>query len=499
MTKPNKRTFLGGWKPSRTFNLILTLGLFLSGCVAPPAASDPQPGSPPEETFPTPAADYTPIPTRAPFQPGELVEYIAQTGDTLPALAARFNTSLAEIRAANPIIPNDATTMPPGFPMQIPIYYQALWGTPYQIFPDSLYVNGPSAAGFNTAEFINQHDGWLKTYVEPGFEGTRSAASIIDLVAQNFSISPRVFLAMLEYQSQGLTNPAIPDTVYFLGYRNNNYRGLYLQLVWAANTLNNGYYGWRGATLREFETSDGRLQRPDPWQNSASVALHYFYSRLYNSPTYDQIIGAGGLAQTYASLFGDPWLNVENHIPGSLRQPDLVLPFESGKAWNYTGGPHTGWGLGEPFAAIDFAPAGVSGCDITSEWLVAVADGLVIRSEPGIVVLDLDGDGQEGTGWVIFYLHVATENRARVGQSLQTGNYIGHPSCEGGSSTGTHVHIARKYNGEWILADGPLAFNMEGWVAARGARAYEGTLVRFSRTITASTRAEGKSLIQAGE
>jgi len=130
---------------------------------------------------------------------------------------------------------------------------------------------------------------------------------------------------------------------------------------------------------------------------------------------------------------------------------------------------------------------------------VAVADGLVIRSEPGVVVLDLDSDGQEGTGWVIFYLHVATENRARVGQSLQTGNYIGHPSCEGGSSTGTHVHIARKFNGEWVLADGPLAFNLEGWVAARGARAYAGTLVRFSRTIIASTRAEGHSLIRAGE
>ncbi len=35
---------------------------------------------------------------------------------------------------------------------------------------------------------------------------------------------------------------------------------------------------------------------------------------------------------------------------------------------------------------------------------------------------------------------------------------------QGGEVTGTHVHIARKYNGEWILADGPLAFNLEGWI-----------------------------------
>jgi LasA protease len=497
--KMNDLFFRGKMKVAPLFGLLLTLGFFLSGCLPAPDSDSPLSEEPLNATFPTPAAEFTPLPTRPNYQPGEIVEYIAQTGDTLPALAVRFNTSEDEIRAANDIIPPDATTMPPGFPMQIPIYYQPLWGTPYQILPDSLYVNGPAQVGFDTAAFIDGHPGWLKTYTEAGLEGRQTAAQIIDRVANNFSLSPRLLVAMLEYQAQGLSNPATPDTAFFLGYRNNNYKGLYLQLVWTANSLNNGYYGWRGGTLREFESPDGRLQRPDPWQNAASVALQYFYSRLYNSPTYDQIIGPGGLAETYTVLFGAPWENVEPHIPGSLRQPDFILPFERGQSWNYTGGPHTGWGLGEPFAAIDFAPLGVANCDNSTSWITAVADGLVIRSEPGIVVLDLDGDGNEGTGWVIFYLHVASENRARVGQFLPSGGYIGHPSCEGGSSTGTHLHFARKYNGEWILADGPLAFNLEGWVAVRGARAYQGTLTRLGQTVIASTRAEAHSVIQAGE
>ncbi|HJS19721.1 MAG TPA: LysM domain-containing protein, partial [Anaerolineales bacterium] len=62
----------------------------------------------------------TPVPAptsgRPEYPPGELVDYIAQSGDTLPALAKRFNTTEEEIRVANPIIPSDATTMPPGFP-----------------------------------------------------------------------------------------------------------------------------------------------------------------------------------------------------------------------------------------------------------------------------------------------------------------------------------------------------------------------------------------------
>ncbi|MCA1954005.1 MAG: hypothetical protein LDL12_02540, partial [Anaerolinea sp.] len=72
------------------------------------------------------------------------------------------------------------------------------------------------------------------------------------------------------------------------------------------------------------------------------------------------------------------------------------------------------------------------------------------------------------------------------------------PSCEGGQATGTHVHIARKYNGEWVLADGPLAFNLDGWVAHNGEAAYLGTLTRYGAVVTASVGAGSQSVILAG-
>ena len=60
------------------------------------------------ENIITPLAP-TPVPAptseRPEYAPGELVDYIAQNGDNLPALAARFNTTVEEILAANPIIP----------------------------------------------------------------------------------------------------------------------------------------------------------------------------------------------------------------------------------------------------------------------------------------------------------------------------------------------------------------------------------------------------------
>jgi len=484
-------------KNTLTRRIFLLLLMILPAC-APAAQPLPLTAVSADSATFTPTVTATPPATRPPYAPGELVDYLAQTGDTLPALAAHFNTSEAKIRAANPVIPQDATTMPPGFPMKIPIYYLALWGTPYQMIPDALFINGPAQSGFDLAAFINSQPGWLKNYSEGLQDGRKSAAQVIDLVAQNFSISPRLLLALLEFQAGALSAPTAPADGYFLQYRNAGYRGLYLQLVWAANTLNNGYYGWRRGALTEWKHPDGSLERPDPWQNAASVALQFYFSRQFSDVDYAGKVNADGFAKTYLTLFGDPW-QTPPHISGSLNQPALMLPFEPGKSWNFTGGPHTGWGKGDPYAAIEFAPTGVSACSATGEWVVAMADGLVTRSVEDGLTVDLDGDGDERTGWVLFYLHLALDSRPKVGETVRAGQKIGHPSCEGGESTGTHVHIARKYNGEWVLADGPLGFNLAGWQVHNGARAYDGTLTRFSRTVIASTSAEGKSAIRADE
>lgn len=480
----------------RTFSSILVTATLITGC-GPSQFTLPSPESTIEAT-PTQIA-LTLQPTRPVYQPGELVDYFAQTGDTLPALAAHFNTTTEEIRAANPIIPDDATTMPDGFPMKIPIYYQTLWGSSYQIIPDSHFINGPALLDFDTENFVSQHPGWLNGYSEYAADEHRTGANIIDHVAANFSISPRLLLALLEYQAGALSNPEKPKTDYVLGYKELGHKGLYLQLVRAANILNNGYYGWRIGSLLEYELLDGRLERPDPWQNAASVSLRYYFSRFLQPQDYLIATEAPGFAQTWRTLFGDPWVDEQPHIPGSLKQPELLLPFPSGKTWAYTGGPHTGWGEGEPLAAIDFAPgAETSGCVPTNEVSTAMANGIIARTGDGLAVLDLDGDGDERTGWVIVYLHVAADGRAPLFSRLKAGDPVGHPSCEGGRTTGTHVHLGRKFNGEWMIADSPIPFNMEGWITHNGAEEYLGTLTRFSSTVTACTCANQASQLTAG-
>ena len=115
-----------------------------------------------------------------------------------------------------------------------------------------------------------------------------------------------------------------------------------------------------------------------------------------------------------------------------------------------------------------------------------------IYDNPGY---DTDGDGDETTGWVIFYLHLATRDRAPLGTVVLAGEPVGHPSCEGGTSTGSHIHIARKFNGEWIAADGPMPFTMSDWVAQAGFRPFEGSLSRGDQVVIANPLSPAQAFI----
>jgi len=72
--------------------------------------------------------------------------------------------------------------------------------------------------------------------------------------------------------------------------------------------------------------------------------------------------------------------------------------------------------------------------------------------------------------WNLVYLHIAAANSVPVGKWVNRNDRIGHPACVGGYETGTHLHFVRKYNGEWIPADGPIPFVLSGWTVHAGSQ-----------------------------
>jgi LasA protease len=418
--------------------------------------------------------------------------YYAQAADTLRVTAVRFGVKPEEITSPEPI--PDASFINPGQLLIIPRRLSNTTSSQH-ILPDSEVVFSPSAINLNIQDFADQAGGYLKSFDEwHKSTGTQSGANIILRVALENSINPRLLLALLEYHSNWVYGgPATQDQIdYPLGRIQPSVKGLYNQLVWAVNQLSIGYYAYREGRLTEIRFSDGVTTRLAPDLNAGTAALQYYFAQLYDSRRWLEVLDVeNGFPALHASMFGDPWeraRTVEPLYPAGITQPPLTLPFARGWTWSYTGGPHGAWEHDGAYAALDFAPgANESGCVESPAWVVAAAAGLVVRTGPGLVVLDLDGDGHEQTGWVLVYLHVATKDRIALGSWVAPNDPLGHASCEGGVSTGTHLHIARKFNGEWVPADGPLPFNLGGWIAHSGILAYKGTLTRAGETLVACT------------
>ncbi|HTX90292.1 MAG TPA: hypothetical protein VMC09_03660 [Anaerolineales bacterium] len=438
--------------------------------------------------------------TSTPVQP--VISYVSQSGDSLNVVAIHFSVEPSEITSGSPL--SALGFINPGTQLFIPNRLAGTPTTPAQaIIPDSELVDSPTSVGFDIPGYVNSAGGKLTTtkdYMDT--VGWLSGADGIIRMSEGSSISPKLLLALIQYYTgyvQGQPKPGV-DEKYILGYKNPNYPGLYQQMRLMVMDLLSGYYGWRAGTLTELTFPDGTNLRIAPGLNAGTVALQYMFSKKLNYADWMKAIDPQtGFISLYKSMFGDPWVRANELgplFPPNLSQPTFTLPFEVGALWAFTGGPHPAWEAETSLGALDFAPAmAAPGCGVSNAWVLAISGGQIVRSGSGFVVLDLDGDGFEQTGWVVIYQHIATKDRVPVGTWVNVGDRIGHPSCEGGVATGTHVHIARKYNGEWVGAGDPLPFVLSGWTAHYGDAPYHGTLTKGDQTIIANQAATHESQI----
>lgn len=419
------------------------------------------PGAP----APTPTPDE---PHKVPELPNKPENYVAKQNDTLGQIAASHGVTLAQLLEENMI--DDPNSLRIGQELSIPVPSPVGQAPGFKIIPDSELIYGPTAADFSTAGFLEGRQGYLSNYSEKIDNVQIAGVEIVNKIAREYSVNPRLLLAILEYMGGWVTNPrpSSNQIAYPLGYEDPAYKGLYRQLSFAANNLNQGFYLWQANALSHFILIEGSFITPNPTVNAGTVGVQYFFSKVMAKEAWEKAITSHGFITQYQFLFGNPFdLGMEPLLPYTLRQPKLQLPFEPGVVWSLTGGPHASWGNGSAWGALDFAPPGdMLGCNTSDDWVVAAADGWITRSADGQVVQDLDNDGKDQTGWALLYMHIEKRDRMARGTFVKAGEHIGHPSCEGGVSSGTHLHFTRRYNGTWIAADGSTPLEMDGWISS---------------------------------
>ena len=495
----------------RRLRFILLLGLLLAlpACVRPgprpiispeatPATQptapliDPTSAAPISSQLGTAVPDYSGQPTPdaphydvAPGTIGSTGSHTVAAGESLGTIAARYNTTVAELIALNDLTNPDIIT--PGQQLQVPgVEIQRVVGPEFKILPDSELVYGPGAAGFDARAFVTALGGRLVSYQETVEGQSMDGPAILQLVADRHSVNPRLLLAVLEHRAGWVTQASPPERADLLG-AGGDVTGLYRQLSWAANLLNLGFYGRADGGLRGFNLGETTQVTFAPTINHGTAGVQRLLGAVtgVTADSWQRDTGPDGLQATYVRLFGNPFGYAhEPLLPAALVVPPLELPWAAGETWYFTGGPHGAWNSGSAWGALDFVPPGEqAGCIQSDAWVTAMAPGVVVRSGHGAVVIDLDSDGEAadgyaGTGWAVTSMHLETRDRIAAGARVATGDRLGHPSCEGGFSNGTHVHIVRSYNGRWISADSDLPFDMSGWLSSGAGAEYDGYLTR---------------------
>jgi murein DD-endopeptidase MepM/ murein hydrolase activator NlpD len=468
------------------FRLQLTIALLIFTALAACGAPSANPNAP----APTPATTrifvtVTPVPsTPTPTSVTIVERYTVRPGDTLSSISQRFDISIDELMKLNNIA--DPNALQIGQTLRIMV--QVTRAAPAdRLLPDSEVVYSLAYASFDVATFVNQYNGYLAAYREKVEGEMLTGPQIVQLVAERFSVGPRVLLTLLELQSGWVTSASLTQNQisYPMGLTDTTRQGLFFQTSWAANHLNEGYYGKLSGQLMALRFKDRSRARLAPSINPGTSAIQNVLAQTATWDLWQNQIGPNGFIATYRRLFGDPnAFAIDPLIPSDLRQPPLRLPWSDGAAWYFTGGPHSAWGDFTAWAAIDLTPndlAGSGSCLTSREWAIAAAPGKVVRSEHGRVMVSLNNDTFQGSGWTLLYMHLANTGRVSAGTQVNTGDRIGRPSCEGGNADASHIHFARLYNGQWLAAE-TVPFVLSGWTVAPLEQEYEGKLSRGSES-----------------
>jgi LasA protease len=439
--------------------------------------------SPIPTPVPSPTSIVEPMPIPVPDGPPFSYHTISE-GETLSYIALLYGTAIEDLVAMNNLA-GPSALIRAGQSLRVPVQTDNL--SPAEILlPDSEVVYSPGYVDFDIAEFVNSEAGYLSTYHQIENNQDMTGAEIVERVAEQFSIGPRLLLALLEHYGGWVTNPdPSPEQLNQpLGARNPRGGDLKRALEFTANRLNAGYYSYKRDGFWVFHLGDRSRAITSPGLNAGTVGVQNILAVHADWDTWQQDLEQNGFVHTYRNLFGDPFTYaIEPIVPITLSQPPLALPWAEGQGFYFSGGPHAAFADGSAWAAIDFGPPDVLGnCFFSSVPSTAAAPGTVVMARQGEVQIDLDGDGNIQTGWVLLYLHVALDADAplQVGQHVDTGDVIGYASCEGGLANSSHLHFARRYNGEWIEAGGPVPMEIGGWIVQPSLIPYEGVITNGS-------------------
>ncbi|MBE0366236.1 M23 family metallopeptidase [Pseudoalteromonas aurantia] len=255
--------------------------------------------------------------------------------------------------------------------------------------------------------------------------------------AGHASINPKLLLALMELQSSVLSKPTKSNVLSPFGTLSDKV-GFAAQIQDLALILNQRFY--------QFEQEVEKK----PFQSRTNSATASLLSVLMSA----QVVPYNSLHELvsiYNTLSNTSLLLSQNQTAKIQVDPSNIFymnfPWPSGYAW-YSGGAHSNTGSGYPYSSLDFNN-GSGGWGSNTPWVQAAHGGTVTRySSCNIRVT-------HSSGYATQYYHMSNL-RYQTGDVINSGAWLGRYAnrkdqalCQGGQSSGPHVHFSLLSNGRF--------------------------------------------------
>ncbi len=271
------------------------------------------------------------------------------------------------------------------------------------------------------------------------------------------TVSPKILITLMEYQTGIVSKSKRGESLNLdkpFGMLSSKH-GFQEQIIDVSEILSNNYYLLDSVKMNNTGRiqSTGRLVMANTLKGADALSAEQqteTFANMYNRLFATEILRQRNIQQDNTLLQGES-------TPGEIA-PDgytrLQLPFPVGEVWA-GGGAHGDTGGGKIFSALDFWESYASwGGDTSDFWVTASTGGTVVQhSSCSVSVIGTDG-------WTTGYYHldnVQVASNQTVQQNQKLANYANNPDralCQGGSSTGPHLHFSVTKDGKRYHLDG---------------------------------------------
>lgn len=328
----------------------------------------------------------------------------------------------------------------------------------YALSDTELIYSYDEMFSFDVAAYLNENAPHLGSYAES-----------ISHFAGYHAINPKILIAIMEMQS-GIVSQSTSDSI------NEPFRSLSDQLGFDAQL--NDIAERLAFRLADKTTEPIGYSNPPATVDKNKILKELLGLRSANRASSGES-SIAELTAIYATLFGPITDNSSTtrdsiqdfNIESSSDLPNsLQLPFPIGEYWS-VGGSHTHTGSGSfPMSSLDMHRFGRWGDDISHLFVTAAADGVVkVHSSCFMEII-------HDSGWSTTYYHlsnIVVKDGERVERNDNIANYantIQQALCNGGHSTGPHLHFSVKKDGQYIHMDGEA---LSGYEVHTGRHSYD--------------------------